>query len=131
MALFGAIRRNRMRQKNAGAEQNKYSCSKLDHRKLTVCGPAQQRLSRTWPALTSERLVRYLPRRERSVPRFLCLKPGRVHFLRQADQVSDCQERAHANESRQGRVSHQLEKMRGQIKAAGRNIGSGPVASAK
>ena len=69
--------------------------------------------------------------RAASVPRFLCLKPGRVHFLRQADQVSDCQERAHANESRQGRVSHQLEKMRGQIKAAGRNIGSGPVASAK
>jgi hypothetical protein len=33
--------------------------------KLTVCVPAQQWLFRTWVALTSKRLVRYPPPRER------------------------------------------------------------------
>ena len=65
--LFSAIRHNRVRQKNAHAEQTKKCCHNLDHQ-THLCGPAQERLSRTSVALTSERLVRYLRRRERSVP---------------------------------------------------------------
>jgi hypothetical protein len=62
--LFGAIGRNRMRQENASAQQNENSCSKVDHRAHRVW-PGPTGISRTWAALTSERLVRYLIERSR------------------------------------------------------------------